>query len=144
MIITFCGHADFQRTNEQEKLLLSFFEETIGDHAAKFYLGGYGAFDEFAYECCKKYKKTHLNVNLALVVPYFYFEKGKVNDRFEKYDEIIYPPIENKPVKFAIVYRNQYMIDEADLVVAHVKRNWGGAYRTLHYAKRKGKKIFNL
>ena len=123
MIITFCGHADFQKTNEREKQLLSFLEKTIGDHAVKFYLGGYGAFDEFAYECCKKYKRTHINVDLTLVIPYFHFEKSKVNDYFEKYDEIIYPPIEDKPPKFAIVYRNQYMIDEADLVVAHVTRS---------------------
>lgn len=144
MIITFCGHADFQKTSEQETQLLSFFEKTIGDHKAKFYLGGYGLFDEFAYECCKKYKKTHLNVDLVLVIPYLHFEKSKVNDYFEKYDETIYPPIEDKPLKFAIVYRNQYMIDAADLVVAHVTRSWGGAYRTLQYAKRKGKKIVNF
>ena len=62
----------------------------------------------------------------------------------DKYDEIIYPEIENKPLRFAISYRNQWMMQKADIVIAFVEHDWGGAYKTYQYAKRKGKRIFNL
>jgi hypothetical protein len=36
------------------------------------------------------------------------------------------------------------MMEKADYVIAYVSHNWGGAYTTYKYAKRKGKEIFNL
>ena len=70
---------------------------------------------------------------------------GKNNLRLkEEYDLIIYPEIEEKPRKYAITYRNKYMIEKSDCVVAYVERSFGGAYSTYKYAKRMGKEIFNL
>lgn len=43
-----------------------------------------------------------------------------------------------------ITYRNKYMVEMADYVVAYVSHDWGGAYTTYKHAKRKGKEIFNL
>ena len=64
--------------------------------------------------------------------------------RRKRYDGIIYPELEDKPKKFAIFYRNQWMVDRADCVIAYVVRTWGGAYATYQYAKKKGKEVFNL
>jgi len=33
---------------------------------------------------------------------------------------------------------------KSDFVIAYVSSKWGGAYATYTYAKRRGKKIFNL
>ena len=99
MIITFCGHSDFQRTYEYERIMLDFFERNIGDDLAEFYLGGYGAFDVFAYDCCRKYKETHPNISLIFVTPYIDVKYQNMN-----YDAVIYPEIENKPKRFAIMY----------------------------------------
>ena len=54
MIVAFCGHSSFQRTDEYEQKILAILEENIGEEPAWMYLGGYGDFDEFAYACCKK------------------------------------------------------------------------------------------
>ncbi len=51
------------------------------------------------------------------------------------YDTIVYPEIESKPIRLAITYRNKWMIENADYVVAYVNHNWGGAYRSYVYAK---------
>ena len=40
--------------------------------------------------------------------------------------------------------RNEWMVDSAELVIAYVKYSWGGASKTLEYAKRKMKQIINL
>ena len=70
MIVTFCGHSDFTKSAEYEEKILAFLEEKVGDRSADMYLGGYGAFDSFAYECCKKYKTTHPQISLVFVTPY--------------------------------------------------------------------------
>lgn len=59
-------------------------------------------------------------------------------------DTSIYPPIENTPPKFAIIKRNEWMMTNADVVIAYVGREYGGAYRSLQIAKRKKKKIINI
>ena len=142
MRIAFCGHSDFQETEECKQKLLKFLEKTVGDRSAQMYLGGYGNFDCFSYACCKAYQKEHPNVSLVFVSPYL--DERRLASQKAKYDAIIYPPLEDKPLKFAIVYRNKYMVEEADWIVACVSRTFGGAYKTYQHAKRKGKPIFNL
>ena len=139
MIIAFCGHAKFQKSAEYEQKILAFLEEKVGDNAADMYLGGYGDFDAFAYDCCKKYKKTHPHISLVFVTPYLSTHHSK-----HIYDSVIYPEIENKPLRYAIVFRNQYMVEKADYIIAYVSHNFGGAYTTYKHAQRKGKEIFNL
>ena len=138
MIVTFFGHSRFAATDEYEKIILSFLEEKVGERYAQMYLGGYGDFDQFAYACCKKYKSSHPNISLVFVTPYLNMSRERA------YDLTIYPEIENKPLRFAISYRNQYMVEKADYVIAYVEHAWGGAYKSYKYAKRKGKYIFNL
>ena len=72
------------------------------------------------------------------------YQKNHLNCDKTRYDLIIYPEIEDKPKRYAITYRNKYMVEVADYVVAYVSHSWGGAYATYNYAKRKGKNIFNL
>ena len=65
-----------------------------------------------------------------------------INDKL--YDYSLYPPIEKTPLKFAISKRNKWIVNEADLIIAYVSRNYGGAYSALKYAEKLKKKIINL
>ena len=146
MIITFCGHRSFVGSEEYEKKILALLEKTVGDNPADMFLGGYGGFDSFAYEVCKKYKASHPSVSLIFVTPYITEQYQKNHLEFIKnmYDSIIYPEIENKPKRFAVFYRNRYMVEKADIVIACVSNTWGGAYTTYKYAVSKQKRIFNI
>ncbi len=146
MIITFCGHSSFQKNSEYERMILRFLKEKIGDGHADFYLGGYGLFDDFAYECCREYKKINPCVGLYLITPYITIEyqKNHLELQRERYDGIIYPEIEAKPLRFAISYRNKWMVEKADYIVSYVNHSWGGAYKMYAYAKRIGKRVFNI
>lgn len=146
MILTFCGHAQFIKTEEYENRILSLLEEIIGFDPAEIYLGGYGGFDNFAYECCRKYKQIHPNISLVFVTPYvtLEYQKNHLDDQKRRYDYIIYPEIEDKPKRYAISYRNKYMVEKSDCVIAYVLHKWGGAYSTYTYAKRKGKTVLNI
>ena len=146
MIVTFCGHAQFPRLKEYEQKILAFLTEKVGDTPADMYLGDYGGFDDFAYECCKKYKESHPNISLIFITPYMTveYQRNHLEIQKKRYDEIIYPEIEDKPLRFAIIYRNRWMVEKADYVICGISYDWGGAYKTYQYAKRKQKMIFNI
>ncbi|MBQ9117071.1 MAG: hypothetical protein IJY04_08595 [Clostridia bacterium] len=128
------------------KKKLDLLEKTVGSQYAEMYLGGYGDFDSFAYNCCKKYKQTHPDTLLVFVTPYITVEYQRSTLDYQKlrYDTIIYPEIENRPLKFAITYRNKWMVDKADFLICAIEHEYGGAYKTYRYAKTQKKQIFNI
>ena len=146
MIVTFLGHSRFLKSEEYERKMLELLAETVNEQSAELYLGGYGDFDKFAYECCLKFKKTHPGVSLIFISPYMTIEYQKNHLEYikQRYDEIVYPNIEDKPLRFAISYRNKWMVERADCVICAIDHDWGGAYKTYQYAKRKKKVIFNI
>ena len=146
MLISFFGHSNFIKTEAYEEKILSLLEEKVGDAPADFYLGGYGDFDCFAFECCKKYKSKHPSVSLIFITPYITeeYQKNNLEHQKEKYDSIIYPEIEKKPLKFAIHYRNRWMVEQANVIVCCIEHSWGGAFKAYQYAKQKKKCIFNI
>ena len=142
--ITFCGHRDFYPTDQLKQEVIKIITDFVGDEDVEFLLGGYGNFDAFALSCCKEYKKAHPNSTLIFVSPYLddTYLKNKNSDL--KYDLTIYPPLENTPKKYAILKRNEYMVANSDLLIAYVLFGFGGAAKTLNYAKRKNKACKNV
>ncbi len=146
MIITFCGHSAFCESKQYERQLLDFLEQRIGNEQALFYLGGYGGFDSFALSCARKYKQKHSTARLIYVTPYMDESYQKNHLEYDKsvYDEIIYPEIERVPRVAAIVCRNYWMADRADVIVAYISYTASNAYKMYSRAKNKGKEIYNL
>lgn len=145
MIVTFCGHGDYRKNAEDEQKILEILEREVGDNECEFFLGNYGLFDSFACSCATKFKATHPNARLIFVTPYmdekYIKSKTELNHNF---DQIVYPPLENVPKKFAISRRNEWVVDSADVVIACVSYSFGGAYKTYSRAKKKGKKLYNI
>ena len=81
-------------------------------------------------------KKKYPAIRSTLVLPYL----DRAVDA-SKYDGTLYPPLEKVPRRFAISKRNEYMVNETNVVVIYVTYSWGGAATTLAYAKRKKKEI---
>ena len=146
MIITFFGHSQYSGSEEDERRILSFLSEKVGEQSAELYLGGYGGFDLFARACGKKYQQSHPNTRLVLITPYMTLDYQKHHLEYEKghYDAILYPALEHVPPKFAISHRNKWMIDKADAVVAYIRQGFGGAYQALRYAEKRQKEIFRI
>ena len=60
-------------------------------------------------------------------------------------DHTILPDeIEYIPPKFAINYRNKFMIEAADIVVTYVKHSWGGAAKYKRLAEKKNRRVIEL
>ena len=145
MIITFCGHSSYESNLGDEKRLLGLFEQVIRGEQVSFYLGGYGHFDCFARRCARKYQENHSNAELVFVTPYLGKWLDERKDMLEKeYDKIVYPELECVLHKFAILKRNEWMVNQADYVVAYVRTHYGGAYKTLLYAHKHKRPYINL
>ncbi len=146
MIIAFCGHAKYKKSLEDEKKILEILEKRIGNTPCEFFLGEYGDFDCFAYECVKKFKKNHPDIMLVFITPYLSVEYKKNYDEYKKdrFDLIIYPELENVPRRYAISYRNRWIADHANIIIAYIDHEYGGAYTMYKYAKRKNKEIYNI
>ena len=145
MTITFCGHSNFSfDTTVKEKLKALLLQKIRKNPTCKFYLGGYGNFDSLCLSILKEIKADFPNIELLFITPYLNNEYSKLETAKLYYDGIIYPPLENVPPRFCILRRNEWMVDEADFVIAFVKYSWGGAAKTLEYAKRKKVPFYNL
>ena len=136
MKITFCGHSQVSNSGGVKNWLRTVTQNLIQQGATTFYLGGYGEFDSLAASVLREQKKQYPHIELILVLPYLNSSKGSFG-----YDSTLYPPLESVPPLFAISKRNQWMVEAADVVVAYVLHNWGGAAMTLQHAKRKKKEI---
>lgn len=139
MIITFCGHRELYDEKEVKVWLERVTENLIVNGAEKFYLGGYGAFDRLAASVLAEQKKRYPQIELVLILPYLNRRKD-----ISPCDSSLYPPLESVPKKLAIVRRNRWMVDHADVVVSYVLHSWGGAATTLEYAKQKKKRIISF
>lgn len=135
MNVTFCGHAQIWQSEEVERWLFDVTQRLIQQGATTFYLGGYGAFDSLAASVLREQKKRYPYIELVLVPAYLNSGRGTSG-----YDSTVYPPLETVPRRFAISHRNRWMVEVADVVVAYVLHNWGGAVTTLRYAKQKAKR----
>ena len=145
MIITFCGHSNcLFNDEEKEKLKQLLIKEIRKNPTCKFYLGGYGDFDSLCLRTLRELKKEFQSIELIFITPYLDKNYSKLEFAKYHYDDVIFPPLEKVPRKFAILKRNEWMVNEADLVIAYVMYSWGGAAKTLEYAKRKKKTIINL
>lgn len=60
-------------------------------------------------------------------------------------DETLFPEgLERVPPRYAIHRRNNWMLEQADLVVSYVDRSWGGAAQQVKKARAMGKRVVNL
>ena len=144
MIISFCGHSTYI-TNEQDKLMILELLEKLGkNEQIDFYLGGYGNFDSFARLCATEYQKTHPDSKLFFITPYLDDHYSKLEYAEELYDGTIYPELENVPRRYAISKRNEWIVNHSDYVIAYISHTFGGAYKTLLYAKKHDKPYTNL
>ena len=145
MVITFCGHSNCLFSDEEkEELKQLLIKEIRKNPTCKFYLGGYGDFDSLCLRTLRELKTDFPNIVLLFITPYLDKNFSKLELAKYYYDDVIFPPIENVPRKFAILKRNEWMVDSADLVIAYVKYSWGGAAKTVEYAKRKKVPIINI
>lgn len=137
MVCTFFGHRDASDSLAEElrKTLIELLETGNVD---VFYIGNSGNFDRLVSSVLCELSSEY-SFTCQIVLSYLPEQEREYN-----FDTILPEGIEDVPRRFAISYRNQWMIEHSDMVVAYVKRNYGGAYKYKELAKKKGKKLIEV
>ena len=142
MTCCFFGHKDTP-LNICEKLEAAIEELITEDGANRFLLGNQGNFDMITFNILRKMKLKHPDISYCVVLAYM--PTGKAAGSLYDYGETLIPEgIESVHPRFAISWRNKWMINESDTVVAYVTRTWGGAAKYVEIAAKKRKNIINL
>lgn len=130
----FFGHRDTS-PNMREPLRQAIENLIQSGQADYFYVGNQGNFDRMAYDILKELqvKYPHIVYNVVLA----YLPNPITAERLD--DNTIYPArLAGIPKRFAVPYRNDWMIMNAGYVICHVLRPTGGAARFVNKAKMKG------
>ena len=143
--IAFIGHSVIYGQYRLEDRIEDLIREKL--HTKEYvelYVGRNGDFDISVASATKRAQEAlgHHNSSLVLLQPY----PMKDDPYYEKfYDEIWYPIDGKTHPKAAITKRNQWMVDNADLLITYVEEGRkGGALTTLKYAEKQGVEIINL
>ena len=139
LISTFFGHRDSQ-SDIEERIRKAIRDLIEYNRVEKFYVGNQGNFDKMVFNILKDFKKVYPNIKFYVVLAYIPFKDIQIYCD----NSIIPDGIEAVPPKYAINYRNKWMIDNADIVVSYVTREFGGAAKFTKYAERKKKRIVKI
>lgn len=143
MTCCFFGHSNCP-DNIRQKLKEEIVKMVGGSEEVMFYVGHQGHFDGMVRSVMKELIKEGVTVNYAVVLAYMPGERYEFDSRDEYADTMFPEGLESVHPKFAISWRNNWMIDKADKVICYVKYHTGGAYQFVEKARRKDREIINL
>ena len=111
-----------------------------------FMTGGMGNFDAMFCRTVREIKVQNREVQLILVKPYFSNELNTNREYYNTYfDDVVIPnELLGVHYKSAIQKRNRWMVDRSEFVIAGVYRDFGGAFKTIQYASKAGKKVIDI
>lgn len=135
--VTFFGHRDTPEKMEQilQPALIDLIEK---EKATVFYVGNQGSFDVMVCRQLKILSKLY-PIKYYVVLAYM------PTDEYHSDLPTIFPEgTEAVPRRFAVDFRNKWMLDKADFVVTCVSRCFGGAYRFKRMAEKKELRVIEL
>ena len=139
LICTFFGHRDCPdtiRTKLREVLV-----ELIANHGVEmFYVGNQGRFDTIVSGVLRDLKKEYPNIDYAVLLAYMPCRQNEDEDS----DTMLPEGIEFVHPRYAISWRNSWMLQQSDYVVTYITHSWGGAAKFADKAKKQGKRVINI
>ena len=141
-VCTFFGHHDCPA--EVKPKLREILTDLIENHSVDmFYVGNKGAFDRMVRSVLRELAQEYAHIYYAVVLERM---PGKQSEDYpEDYSDTMLPEgIEEAPPRFAIAWRNKWMLRQSDYVVTYITHSWGGAAQYAEMAKRQKKTVINL
>lgn len=144
----FSGHRIIRITNELSEVLKNRLISLINDGVTVFINGGALGFDMFcAFEILKL--KKEYPIKLKMVIPckdqnrkWTVSQRKMYDEIIDGADEVIYLKDTYEPG--CMQMRNRLMVEECDTLVSYCKKNSGGTFYTVNYAKKLGKEIIEI
>ena len=141
MVCCFFGHKDIPSGLTER--LFPVLTRLIAEGVDSFLVGNQGGFDSTVLHTLRLLKEKHPHISYNVVLAYMPRNK----EEWSAYEpmETLYPEgLESVHPRYAISWRNKWMIQESDVVVAYITHSWGGAAQFVEMAERKKKRIINI
>lgn len=134
---TFFGHHDCPL--EIEPMIEASLCWLIKEHGVRtFYVGNHGNFDRLVARCLRRFAQDDPNIQFYIVLAYLPTPAQAIeNSLFPEGIEDVHP-------RYAISWRNRWMLQHSDWVIAYVTHSFGGAARYTDLAERQGKAVINI
>ena len=142
MTCCFFGHKD-THSSVYVKLKEVVEKLIVEDGVTSFLVGNQGHFDGLVLSALRHLKMKYPHINYNVVFAYMPAEKEAWNP-YEFGETMLPEGIESVHPRYAISWRNKWMVNESDVVVAYITHSWGGAAKYVELAQRKGKAIINI
>lgn len=139
MTVTFFGHRDAPKeiAPTLRTTLINLIEQ---ENAREFYVGNNGNFDAMVRRQLEDLSKAY-EINFTVVLAYLPEDRREHDNLVNT----IYPEgIESVPKRFAISWRNKWMLRQADTVITYTTHPSSGAYEFEHLALKLGKRVINV
>lgn len=142
MTCCFFGHKDTPSSIYDK--LEEVIERIIAENGVtEFLVGNQGQFDSMVLKALRRMKEKYPHISYNVVLAYMPAEKEEWNP-YEFGETMLPEGIESVHPRYAISWRNKWMVSEADVVIAYIAHSWGGAARYMEMAAKKGKQIINI
>ena len=141
MVCCFFGHKDIPSGLTER--LFPVLTRLIAEGVDSFLVGNQGGFDSAVLHTLRLLKEKHPHIAYNVVLAYMPGAK----EEWSAYEpmETLYPEgLEAVHPRYAISWRNKWMIQESDVVVTYITHSWGGAAQFAELAERKHKRVINI
>ncbi len=98
-------------------------EDLINKGYTIFYDGDYGAFDKICANAVLRLKHKYPHIKLIRILTYYHHDKEKY-ELPSCFDGSILPEIEELHYKQKIIKRNEWIIDQCDILVCHIQETY--------------------
>lgn len=134
---TFFGHHDCPL--EIEPLIDTLLRWLINEQGVRtFYVGNHGNFDRLVARCLRRFVQDDPSIQFSIVLAYLPTPAQAIeNSLFPEGIEDVHP-------RYAISWRNRWMLQHSDWVITYVTHSFGGAARYTDLAERQGKTVINI
>ncbi len=137
---TFFGHHDCPDTIKS-KLRDSLITLIAEKGVECFLVGHNGNFDAIVYSVLHELKQIYPHISFSVV--FAYMPTTQTENKYG-FDTILPEGIEAVPKRFAISWRNKWMLKHSDYVVTYVSHSYGNAAKFAELAKKKNKYIIAI
>ncbi len=139
-VCTFFGHRECPDTIKPK--LREVLVDLIENHGVDmFYVGNQGQFDAIVRSTLRELQNDYPQIGYAVVLAYM---PGERNDYDDYSDTMLPEGIEVVHPRYAISWRNNWLLKQADYVVTYITHSWGGAAKYATKAKKQGKTVIDL
>ena len=147
-VCAFTGHRNLAGTDFDEHLLERVVSDLVKTGTTRFLCGMAVGFDMKAAQAVLALKEMY-DIQLVACLPCL-----NQSERFSARNKLLYEDIlsrcddvyifEKEYVSGCMQKRDRYMVDNCDVLVSFLRRNSGGTFYTVNYARKANKKIIEL